>query len=602
MLKSINLWAFPGGLAGEMDPVEAMEQAAELGFEGIELCFGSAGKLTDKTSQERCAEIKEAAKSIGVKIVSTATGQLWAWSLTDRKAAVREKARRFMEGVIERTRWLGTDATLVIPGCVHADFIPNCPELPYDFVYKTALQQLKRLARKAAKARVHVCVENVWNKFLYSPLEMKAFIDAVGNRWAGAYFDVGNPVAFGIPEHWIAILGRRIKRVHFKDYKRARRDDGTVYPLPFPEGFDVPMGQGDINWVAVIRALKKIRYKGPVTAEVLNFADDPDLVERISDEMNCVLKRRPRKKKVKKPAAATADKASVSAEASAPEPAAAEPAPAGEVPMSLAGWSLHRRFLRKTDPLRLLDYPGVVREEFGLNRAELNSPFFEYADFDDLATSPVRDGYVRELRQCADDTGVELVGIAVDDRGDLCALDEDQRLQAVANHRIWFDVCRELSCIGFRANSGGGDQKITSAHVDQCTRSFGQLAEWAQQAGVKVMMENHWGLSADPHRMIQVIRDVNSPWFGALPDFGNFPPEVDKYQALELLVPYAFFVHAKYTAFDADGEDPNVDTARIMRIFRDAGYEGLFGIEFEGEGDDHDGVLKSKALIERHAY
>jgi len=289
MIKSINIWAFPGGLANEIDPVEAMRQAKDAGFDGIELCIAEKGVFTHKTKQSVCEKWRQAAKDIGIQIVSVATGQLWAWPLTHPRASVRKKAYEFVAATIERAGWLGAGAVLVVPGCVHADFIPNCPEVPYDVVWKTSLQQLKRLAKVAEKHRVFLCVENVWNKFLYSPLEMKQFVDAIGSRWAGVYFDVGNPVAFGIPHHWIPILGRRIKRVHIKEYKRGRRDDGTVYWLPFPEGFDVPFGEGDVNWKACLTALKKVGYKGPLTAEVLNFDNKAGLVEELSKQVDRVL-------------------------------------------------------------------------------------------------------------------------------------------------------------------------------------------------------------------------------------------------------------------------------------------------------------------------
>ena len=133
-------------------------------------------------------------------------------------------------------------------------------------------------------------VENVWNKFLYSPLEYRDFIDSIGSRHVGAYFDIANPLAFGLPHHWIPILGRRIKRVHIKDYKREHNPDGTVAWSPFPRGFDVPIGDGDVNFPEVLKALKRIRYTGPVTAEVLNFNGDTDLVARTSREMDGVLK------------------------------------------------------------------------------------------------------------------------------------------------------------------------------------------------------------------------------------------------------------------------------------------------------------------------
>jgi len=290
MIKSINIWAFPGGLANEIDPVDAMRQAKRAGFDGIELCIAEKGAFTHKTRQSVCEAWRKEARAIGIKIVSVATGQFWAWPLTHPRASVQNKAVNFAAAMIERAGWLGAGAVLVVPACVHADFIPNCPEVPYDVAWKTSLKHLKKLAKVAAKNRVVLGIENVWNKFLYSPMEYARFIDEVGGgRWVGAYFDVGNPVAFGVPHHWISILGKRIKRVHIKDYKRGRRKDGTVYWQPFPEGFDVPIGKGDVNFPQCLKAFKKIGYDGPVTAEVLNFNNDPRLVSRISRQVDQAL-------------------------------------------------------------------------------------------------------------------------------------------------------------------------------------------------------------------------------------------------------------------------------------------------------------------------
>lgn len=271
--------------------------------------------------------------------------------------------------------------------------------------------------------------------------------------------------------------------------------------------------------------------------------------------------------------------------------------------ISLAGWSLHRRFENKERPLSLLDYPATARDEFKINRVELNSPFFEYANRETAAASPFRRGYLREVRRRADEAGVKVVGIAVDGHGDLSDLDAKARVLALDHHRKWFDACHELGCPAFRANSGGTRvAEITASHVGCCTESFARLAEWAHDAGVTVLMENHWGVSADPDRIVAVIKGVANPSFGALADFRNFPATIDPYEALAKIAPFARYVHAKFLSFDANGEDPVFDTARAMAIFRDAGYRGLFGIEFEGVGDDHDGVLRSRDLLERHAY
>src|SRR5260370_35718400 len=115
----------------------------------------------------------------------------------------------------------GLDATLVIPATVGADFIPKCELVPYDLAWQRATDFIRAALPVAEKAGVRICVENVWNKFLLSPLEMRQFVAQFDSEWIGAYFDVGNALATGYPEHWIDILGRQIHPWHLKDYRRA---------------------------------------------------------------------------------------------------------------------------------------------------------------------------------------------------------------------------------------------------------------------------------------------------------------------------------------------------------------------------------------------
>ena len=133
--------------------------------------------------------------------------------------------------------------------------------MPYDLAYKLSLGSLKKAVKVAEKVKVHLCVENVWNKFLYSPLELRAFVKAIDSKFAGVYYDPANSVLVGFPEHWIPILGKLIKRVHIKDYDRSKPT--------FPAGFDLAFGTGSINWKAVLAALKAIKYDGPLTVEYI---------------------------------------------------------------------------------------------------------------------------------------------------------------------------------------------------------------------------------------------------------------------------------------------------------------------------------------------
>ena len=171
--------------------------------------------------------------------------------------------------------------------------MPDSPEIPYDFVYKTSQDALKKLAKVAEKNKVAIGVENVWNDFLYSPLEMARFVDEIKSRWVGVYFDVGNPGGLRHPQDWIRILGKRIKRVHLKEYKRVPRSRPTARrsstSTPSPKNFEVPFGKGDVNWQEVKKALKQAKYDGPATVEVLNFSNDDGLVKDLSKQVDKVI-------------------------------------------------------------------------------------------------------------------------------------------------------------------------------------------------------------------------------------------------------------------------------------------------------------------------
>ena len=257
--------------------------------------------------------------------------------------------------------------------------------------------------------------------------------------------------------------------------------------------------------------------------------------------------------------------------------------------ISLAGWSLNRRFRRETEPITLLDFPRIAREEFGIDQIELNEPFFPRQDT----------GYLNQLRAAANSQGVRMLNIAVDRQGDLGAADPMTRRIAVANHTRWLEIAAVLGCNAVRANTGGRDDPDVEGRIERLIDSFGTLAEVGGSMGIKILIENHWGISADADHVVRILRAVNSPWIGTLPDFGNFPPEVDRYAALAKLAPYAAAVHAKMYEFDADGNETTIDIPRCIRIMEEAGYTGPYGIEFEGPEDDHTGVLKAKTLLER---
>jgi L-ribulose-5-phosphate 3-epimerase len=261
MKISASYWMFEGGLEAILPVADAIAQAKDLGFDAIELCIGSQGALTHEMTQAQCEQIVAQAKDMGIEIAGIASGESWGSSPSDDDPAVRAKIVEFTKKALQVTKWLGTDAYLFVPGAVDVFFLENSPVVPYDVCYERAKEAVADLVPTAEQLGVTIGLENVWNKFLLSPLEMRDFIDGFHSRAVGSYFDVGNVLLTGYPEHWIKILGKRIVRVHVKDFKKSV---GTA------EGF-VDLLEGDVDFEAVKAALAEVGYDGYVTAEMLPY-------------------------------------------------------------------------------------------------------------------------------------------------------------------------------------------------------------------------------------------------------------------------------------------------------------------------------------------
>ena len=261
MKISASYWIFDGGLDGSLAISSAMEQASRLGFDAIELGIASQGVLTNQTTQAECEAIRSEAQKHELEISGVASGESWTSSPTANEADVRDKILDFTQKALQVTQWLGVEAYLYVPGAVEVFFLPEAEVIPYDVCYQRASEATSQLVPTAEKLGVTIAVENVWNKFLLSPLEMRDFIDNFDSNQVGVYFDVGNVLLTGYPEQWIRILGSRIKRVHIKDFKRSI---GTA------DGF-VDLLEGDVDFVAVKKALAEINYDSYVTAEMIPY-------------------------------------------------------------------------------------------------------------------------------------------------------------------------------------------------------------------------------------------------------------------------------------------------------------------------------------------
>lgn len=255
MKKSISVWSFPATLGF----ADKLRLARNAGFEGIEIDLSDDGPLTLSSSGKEIEAVRTLAEQSGIQLSGLATGLYWNANAASNDPAIRARAEAILNKQIEAAHILGLDAILVVPATVGADFIPNCEIVPYDLAWQRATSFLRAALPAAEKYGVKMCVENVWNKFLLSPLEMRQFVAQFDSEWVGVYFDVGNTLAWGYPEHWIQILGQQIGRVHLKDYRRAV---GSV------DGF-VEILSGDVNWPEVMSGLRAIGYQGWLTAEMI---------------------------------------------------------------------------------------------------------------------------------------------------------------------------------------------------------------------------------------------------------------------------------------------------------------------------------------------
>lgn len=255
--------------------------------------------------------------------------------------------------------------------------------------------------------------------------------------------------------------------------------------------------------------------------------------------------------------------------------------------ISLAEWSLHRTLAARE--LDHLDFARVARQEFGLEAIEYVNSFFK-----DRATDAA---YLAEMNRRAVDQGVYQHLIMCDGEGRIGDPDTVMRTRAVENHYKWVEAARTLGCATIRVNaaSEGSPDEQQALAADGLRR----LCEFADPHGINVIVENHGGLSSHGDWLADVMRRVDHPRCGTLPDFGNFY-EYDRYQGVTDLMPYAKAVSAKSHEFDEQGNERTMDYRRLMRIVLDAGYRSWVGIEYEGQRrPEREGIAATLRLLER---
>ena len=253
--------------------------------------------------------------------------------------------------------------------------------------------------------------------------------------------------------------------------------------------------------------------------------------------------------------------------------------------ISLAQWSLNRSF--KKGDLKAENFPVIAKATFGIGAVEYVNEFYE---------SELDNGvFWQQLRQRADSEGVQSLLIMVDEAGDLGARNKKARQRAIGRHRKWMEASKLLGCHSIRVNAfgKGSREELKSNLVD----GLGRLAEEGAGLGMQVLIENHGLHTSDAAFIVDIIRQIDSPNLGTLPDFGNWCLNeewgstqggkcTDSYnpvKGLEELLPYARGVSAKSYDFDASGNETRLPYKDLLKLVRHSGFEGFIGIEYEGD-------------------
>lgn len=270
--------------------------------------------------------------------------------------------------------------------------------------------------------------------------------------------------------------------------------------------------------------------------------------------------------------------------------------------ISLAQWSLHKAMF--SGKLTTLDFASVAKKEFGLDAVEYVNQFF--------ADKAKDQEYLKSLKQRAEDNGVKSLLIMIDNEGSLSSTVASERKTAVENHYKWVDAAKFLGCHSIRVNlhGVGTDEEWKSASIE----GLGKLAEYGANHKMNVIVENHGQHSSNGALLAEVIKQINNPFCGTLPDFGNFcmrrekgdlweSPCVewyDRYKGVKEMLPYAKGVSAKAFNFDSKGNEQDIDFKKMLELVKASGYKGYIGIEYEGEKlDEYAGIRATKKLLEK---
>jgi hexulose-6-phosphate isomerase len=261
-LKKGIMW---GGVRVGKTIMERFQSAKLAGFDGIEV-----------DSHLDRIEVLKARDATGLTIPSVCDSQHWKLLLSSPDPKVREDGVAALKVALEDAKAYGADTVLLVPGRV-------TDTISYDECWNRSSEEIKKAVSFAENLKVKIAVENVWNNFLLSPLEAARYVDQFASPWIGWYFDIGNILAYGWPEQWIRILGKRIAKIHIKEYsQKVASTQGKS------AGFNVKLREGDINWSAVMKSLDEIGYQGWANIE-MGGGDTPEGLKDLCDRLIQIL-------------------------------------------------------------------------------------------------------------------------------------------------------------------------------------------------------------------------------------------------------------------------------------------------------------------------
>jgi len=262
MKKGINLWSLEWpSLTKSISEKELAKKIKEIGYDGVELVFDDTYFDPTKLSKDDVVRFSENFTSQGLEIPSVATGVFWKYNLGSNDEKVRNKGIEYGKAGVKMASYVGAKSILVVPAVAS-------PEIPYEKLYENSLNSIRKMAQFAKDFGITIAVENVWNKFLYSPIEFKKFITEVGLDNVKVYLDVANLMAFAYPENWIHTLKGMISNVHAKDF------DVNVGNI---NGFR-HLFKGSVDWKKVAKLLRESGFDGFLTLECPP-SFDPNLKE-----------------------------------------------------------------------------------------------------------------------------------------------------------------------------------------------------------------------------------------------------------------------------------------------------------------------------------